>query len=484
MFPLDTVGYQEIPGAHGPVGLVQFRARAVGEADSVGGVVEGAGCPDRPVQKVEPRVLRVVVGVEQVMHGHFADLQSDARHVLGAGELAVVAIDLFRGAAEAELLAHEETRRVEARIREARFLRLAVGIAAGAKGVGHAEALQQLRIEVELTALPQAHAEKERRRPGLARLAARRQAVGAVVGCAESGIALVDEGRLAVDFEAAGPLVVRRHVLGAVAAVVALAEAIVETETDSMQVVLRIVVRARTELEIGAAEVGIEIFEPRRPVPVERMVDAGTDDEAGAQSACGRVLEAGGEVGPRQACAGPGQAAGHEGRPASHAVPQAPARRREVFELLVRPTGCRRAVGHHLREIHVTGERYVKLYAQHQAGRQVMLVTPLDAAEQLARLVAAAGSAAAGIAQGRGRSAKAVADIAAEVEGRSRLNGVCCRRGKCCCQHGHARAKSPEFIELHRSFRNTPDGLRNFSANYSSFVSGQGVEPTTPIVMD
>src|SRR5476651_632272 len=98
-------------------------------------------------------------------------------------------------------MAQEDARGVEAWVGEVRFLRLAVHVAAGAGGAGHAEALQQLGIEIELTAPPQAYAEKERRCPGLARLARCRQAVGTVIGRAEGGIALVDEGRLAVDLE-------------------------------------------------------------------------------------------------------------------------------------------------------------------------------------------------------------------------------------------------------------------------------------------
>ena len=87
-------------------------------------------------------------------------MQRDARDVLHARELAVLALDLLGLAAQADLLAQEQARDVESWIGEVRLLCLAVGIARGARGVGDAEALQQLGIEIELAALPEPHAEE------------------------------------------------------------------------------------------------------------------------------------------------------------------------------------------------------------------------------------------------------------------------------------------------------------------------------------
>src|SRR5205807_3939587 len=120
-----------------------------------------------------------------------------------ARQLAVLALDRLALAAEAEFLAQEQPRGIVAREREVGLLRLAVGIAAGADRAGNAEALQQLGIVVELAALPQAHAEEGRRRPGLARLAVARQAVLALEGRVEGRVTLEDEGGLAVDLPAA-----------------------------------------------------------------------------------------------------------------------------------------------------------------------------------------------------------------------------------------------------------------------------------------
>jgi len=57
-------------------------------------------------------------------------------------------------AAESQRLAQEQARRVVARIWKIRLLGFAVRKAGGARGVMQAEALQQLRIIIELAALP------------------------------------------------------------------------------------------------------------------------------------------------------------------------------------------------------------------------------------------------------------------------------------------------------------------------------------------
>ena len=56
--------HQEVAGPHRPVGIVQLGADAIGQADLVRRVVEGAGRPDRPVHEIDAPVLGIVVGVE------------------------------------------------------------------------------------------------------------------------------------------------------------------------------------------------------------------------------------------------------------------------------------------------------------------------------------------------------------------------------------------------------------------------------------
>src|SRR5262249_47877302 len=139
--------------------------------------------------------------------GVFAGLDGDPRDVALAGKLVEIAFDRLALAAKAEGLAQVEPRRVVARIGEG-ALRLAVGETAGAGAERHAIALQQFGVVVELSPLPQPHAEEARQRPGLARLADAGQAVDAVVGRGDRRIALVDVDRLAVHLEAAWAAIV------------------------------------------------------------------------------------------------------------------------------------------------------------------------------------------------------------------------------------------------------------------------------------
>ena len=174
-------GLQEVAEPHRPARPVHFDRHAPGVADAVGGIVEGAGRPDRPVEEVEARVVRVGVVVEDVLDGIAAGLDRDARYVALAGELKVVALDLLALAALPDGLAQEQARRRVARVGEV-ALRLAVGKAAGAVRLGEAGTLQYLGVVVELAALPQAHADGGRHCRGLAALAAERQALRAVIG--------------------------------------------------------------------------------------------------------------------------------------------------------------------------------------------------------------------------------------------------------------------------------------------------------------
>src|SRR5262249_49385345 len=144
---------------------------------------------------------------------------------------------------QAKFLAQEQSRGVVARIGEVGLLRLAVGEAAGADGIGETEALQQLGIEVELATLPQAYAEERPGRPGLARLATARQAGVALERRRDRWIALDDERGLAVDLKAARTAIPGRVLFflrfGDVA------QMVVQRDAKAMVVVRRIVARRR-----------------------------------------------------------------------------------------------------------------------------------------------------------------------------------------------------------------------------------------------
>ncbi len=107
--------------------------------------------------------------------------------------------DVFLFAAEAKRLAEVIALHAKARKRRAALLRLAIGEAGEAERRVEAEALRQLGIEIELTALPQSPAEERRRCKGLSRLAAAGKAVGAFIGRANPRIGGRDEGGLGVN---------------------------------------------------------------------------------------------------------------------------------------------------------------------------------------------------------------------------------------------------------------------------------------------
>jgi len=113
--------------------------------------------------------------------------------------LAVAALDAFLLAAQPERLPQKQPRGAVAGIRKVRFLRLAVGEAAGAGRVVQPKALQQLGIVIELAAIPQFQAEKGAGGPGLSGLRPWREAVLAEIGRPKRRITLLDVGGLPVD---------------------------------------------------------------------------------------------------------------------------------------------------------------------------------------------------------------------------------------------------------------------------------------------
>src|SRR5262249_15133510 len=153
--------------------------RAVAEPDPVGGIVEGAGRPDRPVHEILARVHGVGVGVEDVVDRESADLDGHPRDIALAGHLAVVALDGFLLAAEPERLPQKQARRAVAGIWKLRFLGFTVGEAGGAGRVVQPEALQKLWIVVELAPVPQLEAKKGAGGPRRSGLRPGRKAVDA-----------------------------------------------------------------------------------------------------------------------------------------------------------------------------------------------------------------------------------------------------------------------------------------------------------------
>ncbi len=127
--------------------------------------------------------MRILVVVEDVGRREFAGGHGDARHVDCRRDTVGAVLDRLLGAAQAEGLAQEEPRDIGLGRVETGFLRLAIGETGHALGPGEAETLIELRIEIELAAVPgQPPAEEHGAADGLARLAAAGEAVGPAEG--------------------------------------------------------------------------------------------------------------------------------------------------------------------------------------------------------------------------------------------------------------------------------------------------------------
>ena len=147
--------HQEVTAAQCPLLLVELGGDAVGEPEPVGGIIEGAGRPDRPVHEILAGVLGVGIAVKDIAHRELAGLQRQPVDVDLARELLLSAGKLLLLAAESEGLAHEQPRGVVVRVGEVRLLRLAAGKSGETDGVAQAEPLQQFGIVIDLAAFPE-----------------------------------------------------------------------------------------------------------------------------------------------------------------------------------------------------------------------------------------------------------------------------------------------------------------------------------------
>jgi hypothetical protein len=116
---VGNVVHQEIAGAQRPLFLVQFGGCPIAQAKLIGGIVERARCPDRPVHEILSRIVGVGVAVEDVDDGELSDLNRQAGDVLLSGELEWAAVQVLLLATKAEGLAQEQPRGVVVRVGEA-----------------------------------------------------------------------------------------------------------------------------------------------------------------------------------------------------------------------------------------------------------------------------------------------------------------------------------------------------------------------------
>ena len=107
-------------------------------------------------------------------------------------------------ATQTEGLPQVNARHIETRRREVGFLRLAVGKTSNTKGVAETKPLHQLRINVDLSAVPRAKADERRCSGRVFELATAGQALRTFIWRAECRIALSDERELAMDIPVIG----------------------------------------------------------------------------------------------------------------------------------------------------------------------------------------------------------------------------------------------------------------------------------------
>src|SRR5262249_10367410 len=99
------------------------------------------------------------------------------RYIALSRHLPIAAFHRLSFSPQSNRLAQKQTRRVVVRIGKVRLLRLAIGIARGARRGVQPEALQQFGIVVELASLPQLDAQERAFGPGISGLRPRRKTV-------------------------------------------------------------------------------------------------------------------------------------------------------------------------------------------------------------------------------------------------------------------------------------------------------------------
>src|SRR5579862_329662 len=222
------------PAAHRPVTLVPFDSRPIGEAPGVGGIIECTGIDECPVHEVVAWIVSIFVVVEYVGHAEFADRNHHAVFGLRAAELVEIAVDLFAVAAKVDRLPDERARHARIGHRGTDFVGLTAGESGNSERAAQAKPLIELRIDPELGALPQPHAEIRSGVPGLAPLIGI-EAIGAEVRTAEWQYVLLEERGLTVDRKIVG---LERRRIGCVAGLLcAIAiEPVVQPEAQFVEV--------------------------------------------------------------------------------------------------------------------------------------------------------------------------------------------------------------------------------------------------------
>src|SRR5581483_2558036 len=160
-FAVWNVGEVERAGAEGPGADVALGSSTHGISPSVGGVVESTGVDSRPVEKICPRIVGVLIRIEHIGHGKFADREYPAVDALRPAKLAGAPLHRLPIAAGIERLAYKPSRHTEIRMIGAHLVGLAARKSGYAQRVVESKALIDLRLHPGFRSPPETRAEEE-----------------------------------------------------------------------------------------------------------------------------------------------------------------------------------------------------------------------------------------------------------------------------------------------------------------------------------
>ena len=158
----------EDAAAQRPMVLVPFQRRSIRVTPSVGGVVECPGVDERPVHKILPRIVCILVCVEDVRDGKLAKRENKTVGRSRSVELIDRGLRLLDFIAEPKRLSDKHSLEPRIRIIGADFVSFPARKACDAKCLAEPETLIDLRIDPKFGALPETNARIERRIPSLA----------------------------------------------------------------------------------------------------------------------------------------------------------------------------------------------------------------------------------------------------------------------------------------------------------------------------
>ena len=152
---------EKAPAAQRPRTIVIFKRDAIGIATGIGSEIVGRMGEKTHVQKLRARVACVAVLVEHINDRHISGTQHNPARVDAAGQLHRSGIDTINRSTQIPGLPDECPRMVERWLRHPGFFQFAVlDRPAQPLQVGKGQFRYQIRHQIGLSPLPQAHAEK------------------------------------------------------------------------------------------------------------------------------------------------------------------------------------------------------------------------------------------------------------------------------------------------------------------------------------